>query len=109
MSTLKDKLTELLKDESICKYMFNGDLLTILEEETRKYVIEMYGFLYKQIHQQGGENKGLEYYTVYEFTDEVTGEKQLVKFNGHYHSYIGAEYVNYEFVEAKVKKVIIYE
>lgn len=109
MSTLKDKLTVLLKDESICKYMFDADLLTILEEETRKYVIEMYGFLYKQVHQHGGENKGLEYYTVYEFTDEVSGEKQLVKFNGHYHSYIGTEYVNYEFVEAKVKKVTVYE
>lgn len=109
MSTLRDKLVDMLNQGTVCKYMFDADSLTITEEETIKFVVEMYGFQYKLVHRHGGENQGLDYYQVYEFTDEKSGFKQLVKFIGVYHSYIGAEYIGYDFVEAKEKKVIVYE
>lgn len=111
MSTMKDKLNEMLLNVDICLYMFDVNLLDlypniIIEQQ---YIVEMYGFDYKLIHQHGGESSGLlDYYTVIEFKD-IDGNKQLVKFNGVYHSYIGTEYVGYDFVEAKEKKVVIYE
>ena len=109
MSIIKDKLREMFCDQTIASYFFNPDDFgdNINDQESVKYVIEMYGFDYNLIHQHGGENQGLVYYTVYEFIHD--GYKQLVKFYGQYHSYIGTEYLDYSFVEAREKKVVCYE
>ena len=106
MYTIQNALDDLLENIKVCWFFFDPDLLSdFLEESDQKYMVEMYGFDYKLVHQHGGENKGLNYYTVYEFTDGY-GTKQLVKFNGQYHSYVGTEYMNYSFVEAREKKVV---
>lgn len=109
MYTIQNALSDLLGNIKVCWFFFDSDLLSdFLEESDQKYIIEMHGFDYKLVHQYGGADKGLNYYTVYEFTDGY-GQKQLVKFYGQYHSYIGTEYSGYSFVSARAKKVVFYE
>lgn len=103
MCLSKDNLKQLLEDQNICESLFDESV-----DVSSRSTIEMYGYDYNLIHQHGGENKGLEYFTVYEFKDD-TGFNQLVKFNGYHHSYIGTEYRDWQFVDAKEKKVVVYE
>ena len=57
----------------------------------------------------GGEGRGDEYWSVYKFTDNNTGEEVYVKFDGWYQSYNGAEYENCFVVQPKEKTVVVYE
>lgn len=106
--SIRDKLSELLSDVDVCLYLFDPDDYGIHYECPAHYVVAMYGYDVELVHKHGGENKGLDYYTVVKFTD-CNGSSQLVKFVGQYHSYVGAEYNRYDFVEPKTKTVVVYE
>lgn len=56
----------------------------------------------------GGEGKGDDYYTIYKFTKESTGEEEYVKFDGWYMSYQGASYSRYFFVQPSQRLVTFY-
>ena len=61
---------------------------------------------HKYLDSFGGEGMGDDYWSIFSFTkgkDEV-----LVKFNGYYQSYNGAEFSEWHFVEAKQKMVTVY-
>lgn len=102
MSILSE-LEEIFKNESVTHYFFHGEIL----DSNSLDCIKEQGLTHELINEVGGVNQGLDYYVVVKFTKD--GESQLVKFFGQYHSYVGAEYVGYSFVEAKVKKVVVYE
>jgi len=57
----------------------------------------------------GGEGMGDEYWSVYKFTDNNTGEEVYVKFDGWYASYEGATYGNCFVVQPKEKTITVYE
>jgi hypothetical protein len=67
------------------------------------------GISFKLVDSYGGEDQGSDYYTVYKFTDNDTGEEVYAKFQGWYQSYDGAEYESWSFVQPKEKTVIVYE
>lgn len=96
-------LQELLSNPDVCNHFFK---YWDWDDKSIQSIVELYGFDTKFIHQHGGENKGLEYYVVVEFYNE--SYKQLVKFYGQYHSYVGSEYIGYKLVEAKQKMVFDY-
>ncbi len=72
-----DNLKRLLEDQNVCVSMFDQDI-----DSSIQLIIKMYGLDHNLIHQHGGKNKGLEYFTVYEFRDDF-GFIQMVKFNGY--------------------------
>jgi hypothetical protein len=57
----------------------------------------------------GGEGQGSDYWSVYKFTDNNTGEEVFVKFDGWYASYDGAEYQSCFVVQPREKVVTFYE
>lgn len=66
------------------------------------------GWEEKQIKHYGGEDMGSEYWTIYNFTHK-DGTSILVRINGWYQSYAGAEYDSWEEVVPVEKTVIEYE
>lgn len=61
------------------------------------------------VEHYGGEDQGSDYWTVYKFTDNNTGEEVYIKFDGWYASYEGATYENCFVVQPKEKTVVVYE
>jgi len=61
--------------------------------------LEAYGVAYTLVADHGGEDQGSDYYAVYEFAKD--GEVALVKFQGWYTSYEGAEFQSWSFVTPK--------
>lgn len=61
------------------------------------------------IDHYGGEAQGSDYWTVYKFTDNNTGEEVYIKFDGWYASYNGAEYTDCFVVQPKEKTITVYE
>ena len=61
--------------------------------------LEAFGVAYTLVADHGGEDQGSDYYSVYEFSkgDEIV----LVKFQGWYASFDGAEYHHWSFVTPK--------
>jgi hypothetical protein len=57
----------------------------------------------------GGEGQGDDFWSVYKFTDNRDGEEVLVKFEGWYASYSGAEYENCFVVQPREKTITVYE
>jgi hypothetical protein len=64
------------------------------------------GIDYKQVDHYGGEGQGEEYWTVWQFSRD--GETVLVKFEGWYASYHGADFTEWKFVEPKQVMVTQY-
>lgn len=64
------------------------------------------GITVKHLDNQGGEDMGREYYSVYSF--EKDGEKVFVKFDGWYASHYGSEFTEFRFVEAKQETITVY-
>lgn len=64
---------------------------------------------YEFVSDYGGEGQGSDYWTVYKFTDNATGEEVFIKFDGWYQSYNGAEYESCFVVQPKEKTVVVYE
>ncbi len=64
---------------------------------------------FEHVDSYGGEDQGSDFYSVYLFTDNHTGEKVYAKFQGWYASYQGAEYESWSFVQPKQKTVTVYE
>lgn len=64
---------------------------------------------FKLLDEYGGEGMGDEYWKVYEFTDNNSGEVVLVKFDGWYASYEGAEFTDMSVVQPVQKVVTVYE
>lgn len=73
----------------------------IRKEEVRSDFGELIekGITFKNVDSYGGEGKGDEYWSVYEFS--LGEEICWVKFNGWYASYTGSEYGEFFFVEPK--------
>jgi hypothetical protein len=92
---------------------FPTDLASILNEHGSSffsqeiYNIDMKGWAYADVDQYGGEGQGDDYWLVYSF--EKDGQKLLVKFQGWYDSYNGAEYSEYKVVTAQEKTITVYE
>lgn len=60
------------------------------------------------VEHYGGEDEGRDYWTIWRF-NHVNGDSILIRVNGWYASYEGAEYNNYEEVVPVSKTVTVYE
>lgn len=66
-------------------------------------------FEFKGVDSYGGEGMGEEYWTVIEVRIPNQDETALVKLNGWYASYEGADYTGWSFVQPKQKTITVYE
>lgn len=57
----------------------------------------------------GGEDQGSAYWTVWQFENPATGESVLIRVDGWYQSYNGAEYDRYREVTARQRTIMEYE
>lgn len=64
-------------------------------------------FVVTSVAEHGGEGQGDEFWHVYKF--EQADKSCLIKFDGWYSSYDGAEYSDYFEVEPKQKVITVYE
>ena len=79
------------------------------KEKTGKSINDIdNGLLFTFIEHYGGEDCGVDYYSVYRISDEE-GHEAYVKFQGWYQSYVGSEYREWYFVEPVDKFVTVYE
>lgn len=100
--------------EIVSKIIDDTENSDIIEEMFDQYMssscnelLEKYNITATEVDHAGGEDEGRDYYTVYEFSDNI--DKVFVKLQGWYASYQGSEYESYSFVEPKEKVVIVYE
>lgn len=103
--TFKEQLKTLLERE-------DEDYPTVAEsfmweEEHDKDLFQSEGITVEYVDNYGGEDQGSDYWWVYSFTRD--GETLLVRFQGWYQSFHGAEYEEYRFVEPREKMVTVYE
>ena len=71
---------------------------------------EQLPFEFKSVDSYGGEDCGSEYWTVIEVRDPTnTEETLLVKLEGWYQSYNGADYSGWKFVTPKQKSITVYD
>lgn len=56
-------------------------------------------FTFALVDSYGGEGQGDQYWSVYKFTHKDTNEEILIKFDGYYQSYNGAEYMGWSEVK----------
>ena len=61
----------------------------------------------KAVAHQGGEDQGSTYFTIWEFTNG--DEKVLIRVNGYYQSYNGADYMDYDEVALVTKTIQVYD
>lgn len=120
---LKERLSKMLEDTDLCSdFMYEEDSRTSrkYEKDSRgKIVWDNYTDSVREgcepymdikadfISSYGGEDCGSDYWSVVKFTD-ATGSV-LVKFQGWYASYHGADYQDWSFVEPKQKTITVYE
>ncbi len=120
---LKERLSNMLKDTDLCSgFMYQEDVRYRSEWDTdeRGYYIsgtrrtiltdgykEFEDIKAEFLDSYGGEDCGSDYWSVVRFTDD-TGSV-LVKFQGWYASYNGADYEDWSFVEPKQKTITVYE
>lgn len=100
--TLKEEITNLINEADICSTFFYGD---VSPEECGyddddmnafKQSLKDAGIVFEHVDQHGGEGEGDQYWNIYRFTKQ--DESVLVKFNGYYASYNGADYTDWFFV-----------
>ena len=102
-------LKVLLDEDDLAIALFHDaeDVLSETGYETElRDLIKEHGFTAEVVDSYGGEGMGDEYWSVVRFTKN--GESALVKFNGWYASYNGAEYEEWFFVEAREVMVTKY-
>ncbi len=120
---LKQRLTRMLEDTDLCSgFMYEEDRRykseydyndqgRITWESVRDILVDEYkefeDIKVDFVKSYGGENCGSDYWSVVKFTDD-TGSV-LVKFQGWYSSYHGADYEDWSFVEPKQKTITVYE
>lgn len=96
---------------------FMKALETLFEEDDSipEELMEPYGdephelFLNEIVDSYGGEDQGVDYWTVRELTDPKTGESHYVKFYGWYASHYGTTYDGFEFVERESRNGVKWE
>lgn len=102
-------LKVLLDEDNLANTLFREaeDVLSETGYETElRELIKEHGFTAEAVDSYGGEGMGDKYWSVVRFTKN--GESALVKFNGWYASYDGAEYEEWFFVKAHEVKVTKY-
>ena len=99
-------LKALLDEDGLANALFHDSGYTISVESDEANLIEEHGFTAEVVDSYGGEGMGDEYWSVVRFTKN--DESALVKFNGWYASYNGAEYEEWFFVEAREVMVTKY-
>lgn len=67
------------------------------------------GISVEHVDGYGGEDCGRDYWSVYSFKDNKTGEKVYVKFDGWYASHYGSEYEGWLFVKGVVVQKIEFQ
>lgn len=100
MASFKDTLTELFTENTDLARDFMNQYDYEFEEndEFQDYRNSM---SYECVDRYGGGGQGENYYSVYQFTSNDTGEQLYVKFQGWYASYVGSEYQDFSFVQPK--------
>jgi len=95
---IQQKVTDFLNSNAneIPTQFFNA----CIERETEKASLNT-TLEYAYVDGYGGEGEGEEYWRVYEFTNVETKESCLVKFDGSYYSYNGADFDRWFFVEPR--------
>lgn len=99
-------LKALLDEDGLANTLFHDARNTISVDGALLNLIEGHGFTAEAVDSYGGEGMGDEYWSVVRFTKN--GESALVKFDGWYASYNGAEYEEWFFVEAREVMVTKY-
>jgi hypothetical protein len=109
MTSLKEKLRELFsEDKWIAEQFMYQDVGYLLDKDSFQRYCEL-KVTHTYVDHYGGEGQGDDYWSVVKFTDNSSGEEVLVRFNGWYLSYSGAEYTDFDFVTPKQKMVTFYE
>lgn len=106
-----------VEDCSGCTTEFKQKLITLFTEDDSipEELMEPYGdephelFTNEIVDSYGGEDQGVDYWTVRELTDPETGESHYVKFYGWYASHYGTTYDGFAFVERESRKCIKWE
>jgi hypothetical protein len=93
-----------LSNPEIKEWMAKYDYLADLFKSWKNMATD-----FELVASHGGEGQGDEYWSVYKFTDNVSGEQVFIKFDGWYQSYNGAEYEGLSVVQPKEKLVTFYE
>lgn len=111
----KDEVIALLKENTrLCNSFFHSEASAVddyivhpkwfdAEEIAGLSALDVGGVTLKCKDNFGGEGMGDDYWSVYEFTTK-DGESFLLKFDGYYASYSGAEFN--EFFEVEAKEVV---
>lgn len=87
-----------------------NDLMMVHSKDTRVFQNNYNDWSYKRIEERGGfEGAGEECWVVYSFKKKGSRTKVLIKFDGNYQSYSGADYSRWCFVNRKVIKVNRYD
>ena len=115
MTTLKETVSSLFKtlpastfmsflaeDFSVIPWKYDSDT----DAKFKQTCTEL-GINWVEIAHHGGEEQGIEYWTVYKFSQE--SEVCYVKFDGSYYSYDGCTFDSWYFVEPTEKLVVVYE
>lgn len=99
-------------------YFFSDDNFDGLFEYCEEFTKEVFDSIYVMLFQgitveleasHSGEREGEDYYHVYKFTLDSTGEEEYVKFQGQLDSYSGQEYLGYGYVKPIERLVKFYE
>lgn len=103
---LIDKLNELfeLADKEGIEYAYPSDLI---HGEIDKQFFESNGIKAELLEEYGGEDCGSEYYAVIKFS--TSEETVIIKFDGWYASYHGADYLNHYEVKPVDTTVTMYK
>ena len=102
MTELVNLITEQLNNNyKLCKQLM---------DTWTAYLIKKGDFTFTVVHHHGGEGEGSDYYSVIKIEHTLHPNKhKLVKFQGWYQSYEGAEYESWSFVEPVQKTITVYE
>lgn len=112
----KNQVTDLLKNAnySVINQFFWSEIKDYLEDKDEEGVVEFLealetsGIAFEFCDNYGGEGQGDDYWSVYKFNNESTGEFCHVQFDGSYYSYNGSDYDSWFFVEPKQVTVTQY-
>lgn len=109
VNTLAMELSNLFVDDELNDNMMDGECSSDPEWGSVGYAdaLDHMGVTYKNIDQYGGEDRGSDFYTVWEFTRD--DETVWFKFQGWYQSYEGATFERVFEVKPKEKVVTVWE
>ena len=105
MTNLKQTVTEFLDNSSVMaeELMYEGRYSTTWDS------LDKVPFEFRSVDSYGGEGEGDTYYTVIEVRLPNQDETLMVKLEGWYASYDGANYTGWRFVKPKEKTITVYE